>query len=390
MESRFSKEDKDRAIDRVINGGEKIKIVAQDLGCSDSLVSLWIRKYQWLNERAEEDYDVLPNEWEAIKRVVYDGQSVSIVARNLDIHPKLIFGWLKEFRDTDYDAVGKELVEQIRDKFIKEYIDSLADSEEDADIVFNSFKTSEETEELRVLYKTIGFIPTKEFEDSGLSQKDYFLRSVNTPIKNLNLSVRAYNILSRGGVRIISDAIKHTSLRRMRTAGDVSVQEICEACRKKGCYVTSWEMECKEKYTGELVYLSNSPEDSSPVGDDKIRMSAFPGVALISCADQISNGRTLEEQFYFYLKKPLTDFGLSIIAIRSIKRGIYRLFHQERAAVETVDSVEDVLVHVPSLMMLNGCGEWRQKEIISGFRNKGISVLRWEREFNTKFGSCDW
>ena len=91
MESRFSKEDKDRAIDRVLNGGEKIKIVAQDLGCSDALVSLWIRKYQWLNERAEENYDVLPNEWEAIKRVVYDGQSVSIVARNLDIHPKLIF-----------------------------------------------------------------------------------------------------------------------------------------------------------------------------------------------------------------------------------------------------------------------------------------------------------
>lgn len=377
MPSRYTKEEISDAICKVLDYGESCLSVARSMNCSEALVSLWVRKYvrQWYDEGIR--YGVIQKEFEAVKRVVLNGEPVSVVARELDVHPKVLFGWLKTYRNTDYDTLGAELSKQIKDKIIREYLeshpsDNMPDKKSDAtdkDAVYID-------EQIRLVSDDILIVPCKKQELSGVSREEFFKMALNTYVGDLDLSVRATNVLMRAGVNYIADAIKVPSLYKLRNCGLVCSQEILEAFRSIGCYVVSWENECKHIYQGETPckYQPNS-------SNKECKMSEIPGVELVSCEDQKKNGRTLEEQLQFWLTRPLYDMNLPVSAIRCLHHG------DRNVQMNNIDiySIGDVLANTPSLMLISGCGEKRQREIIKGFRDIGIRVPQWEKEFLVRY-----
>lgn len=378
MPSKYTKEEINDAICKVLDNGESCLSVARSMNCSEQLVSSWVRKYVdlWYDEGIR--YGVIKKEYEAVKRVVLNGEPVSVVARDLDVHPNVLFGWLKTYRDTDYDTLGAELSKQIKDKIIQEYLDSHPS-------VNSSDKESDDTdkdaiyidEQIRLVSDDILIIPCKAQELSGETPEDFFRMALNIYISDLNLSVRSIHVLKRAGANYVSDAIKIPSLLKLRNCGYVSAAEILNTFRSVGCYVVAWENECKEsdRYQGKAPYKYQIRN----IMDCK--MSDLPGVELVSCEDQKKNGRTLDEQLRFWFNRPLFDMPLSISAIRRLQHG------DRNVKLNSIDinHIGDVLSNTPSLMLISGCGEKIQREIIKGFRDIGIRVPRWEKEFLIRY-----
>ena len=387
MPSRYTKEEISDAICKVLDNGESCLSVARSMNCSEQLVSSWVRKYVdlWYDEGIR--YGVIKKEYEAVKRVVINGESVSSVARDLDVHPKVLFGWLKDYRNTDYDTLGVEFSKQIKDKIIEEYRESQSSydsSDKKSDVTDNDEVSIDE--QIRLVSDDILIIPCKKQELSGVSRDDFFKLAINIYVDELDLSVRAIHVLRRAGVNYVADAIKIPSLLKLRNCGYVCAMEILKAFRSIGCYVVAWENECKTS-SSSYALKSYSYQGVMPVkycsnnNETEYKMSYIPGVELVSCEDQKKNGRTLDEQLNFWLKRPLFDMNLSLSAIRCLRHG------DRNSMTNGIDIyyVEDVLTNTPSLMLISGCGEKRQREIIKGFREIGIRVSQWEKEFLVRY-----
>ena len=81
---------------------------------------------------------------------------------------------------------------------------------------------------------SLGPAPEKEMADSRLSSEVY-----DTPIENLDLSVRVFNSLKRAGITTVGEVLElldkgHDAVMSIRNFGDKSMDELIEKMREKG------------------------------------------------------------------------------------------------------------------------------------------------------------
>jgi DNA-directed RNA polymerase subunit alpha len=80
---------------------------------------------------------------------------------------------------------------------------------------------------------TLGPAPTEEIEDTRLSSEVY-----DTPIENLDLSVRVFNSLKRAGITTVGEVMEllekgEDAMMSIRNFGEKSMDELVDKMREK-------------------------------------------------------------------------------------------------------------------------------------------------------------
>ncbi|MGH2582389.1 MAG: DNA-directed RNA polymerase subunit alpha [Anaerolineales bacterium] len=93
---------------------------------------------------------------------------------------------------------------------------------------------------------SLGPVPKEEFGDSRLSSEVY-----DTPIENLDLSVRVFNSLKRAGITTVGEVMEllekgQDAVMSIRNFGDKSMDELVENMREKGYLIEGKAVEEEE------------------------------------------------------------------------------------------------------------------------------------------------